>query len=91
MGWTYNTHRGIKKCIDLKGRAHVEDGDVDRSIILKWILKKDRGQWQALVSTVMNLLDQLTDYIQFSRTTFASWSQLVIVVVVVTIMPTSTI
>jgi hypothetical protein len=51
----------------LRERDHVEDQDIDGSIILKWIIYKwdggmdwvdlaqDRDVWRALVYTVMNL------------------------------------
>jgi hypothetical protein len=52
-------------------RDHSEDLSVDGRIILKWInLAEDRGQWRALVNTLMNLVfhkkgrshHQLSDY-----------------------------
>jgi hypothetical protein len=62
---------------NLKGRDHSEDLNVDRRIILEWIIGKlqwegvdymhltwDRDQWQALANTVMNLqgISWLVDY-----------------------------
>jgi hypothetical protein len=67
---TCSTHGRDEKCIqnfgrELKGRA-LENLDVDRRIILEWILGKQDGvlwigftwlrvQWRALLNTVMNL------------------------------------
>jgi hypothetical protein len=51
----------------LRGTDHLEDLDIDRRIILKWILgmeamdwihlAQDRDWWQAVVTMIMNLQD----------------------------------
>jgi hypothetical protein len=69
MGWTCSAYEGDERCIQGFGEEgdHLEDPVVDGRIILKWIFKKwdggmdwinlaqDRGRWQALVKTVINL------------------------------------
>jgi hypothetical protein len=46
-------HRLYSACIGLCNSEHL---GIDSKIILEWIhLAQDRDQWQALVSTLMNL------------------------------------
>jgi hypothetical protein len=54
MDGTCNTHRGNEKCIqnlseNLKGRDDLENLGADRSIILKWVIKKQvwLGIWHS--------------------------------------------
>jgi len=76
MGRACSTNGGGERELCIQGfwsgklmeRDHLEDADVDGSIILRWIfwkwdgggmgcidLAKDRDRWRALVNAVMNL------------------------------------
>jgi hypothetical protein len=62
MGRAYSTHWRENECIRFGGK---EDVDIGGRIILKWIIgwdsmdyvdvTQDRGQWRAVVNTVMYL------------------------------------